>query len=48
MIYTEGSTGKEMYMLLSGELEITARGERLGFLSDGAFFGEKAWPRPHI
>ena len=40
IIYVEGSTGKEMYMLLSGELEITARGERLGFLSDGAFFGE--------
>eukprot|EP01046_Picozoa_sp_COSAG06_P045080 COSAG06_NODE_6176_length_3067_cov_6.619272_5_plen_43_part_00 len=27
-------------MLISGELEITAGGERLGFLSDGAFFGE--------
>ena len=40
VIYAEGSTGKEMYMLLSGELEITQRGERLGFLSDGAFFGE--------
>ena len=40
VIYLEGSTGKEMYMLLSGELEILARGERLRFLSDGAFFGE--------
>ena len=40
VIYLEGSTGKEMYMLLSGELEILSRGERLGFLSDGAFFGE--------
>lgn len=40
VIYTEGSIGKEMYMLLSGELEITCVGERLGFLSDGSFFGE--------
>ena len=30
----------QMYLLLSGELEITVRGERLGFLSDGSFFGE--------
>jgi hypothetical protein len=36
VIYAEGSAGKEMYLLLSGELEITANGERLGFLSDGA------------
>jgi CRP-like cAMP-binding protein len=40
VIYSEGSTGKEMYVLISGELEITAGGERLGFLSDGSFFGE--------
>jgi CRP-like cAMP-binding protein len=40
VIYAEGSTGKEMYILINGELEITAGGERLGFLSDGAFFGE--------
>ncbi len=40
VIYAEGTTGKEIYLLLSGELEITANGERLGFLSDGAFFGE--------
>lgn len=40
IIYAEGTTGKEMYLLLSGELEITANDERLGFLSDGAFFGE--------
>ena len=32
VIYAEGTTGKEMYLLLSGELEITANGERLGFL----------------
>jgi len=40
VIYSEESTGKEMYLLLEGELEITSSGERLGFLSDGAFFGE--------
>jgi CRP-like cAMP-binding protein len=40
VIYAEGSSGQDMYMLLRGELEITVRGERLGFLSDGAFFGE--------
>lgn len=40
VIYCEDSSGKEMYMLLEGELEITSHGERLGFLSDGAFFGE--------
>eukprot|EP01043_Picozoa_sp_COSAG02_P024418 COSAG02_NODE_1333_length_13206_cov_221.257801_10_plen_262_part_00 len=40
VIYSEGTTGKELYLLLSGELEITVNGERLGFLSDGAFFGE--------
>lgn len=40
VIYSEGSTGKEMYVLISGELEITVGGERLGFLSDGSFFGE--------
>jgi hypothetical protein len=44
VIYTQGSSGTEMYMLLSGELEIThinglGQSERLGFLSDGAFFG---------
>ena len=27
-------------MLMSGELEVCKNGERLGFLSDGAFFGE--------
>ena len=45
VIYTQGSSGTEMYMLLSGELEITiinqmGSSQRLGFLSDGAFFGE--------
>ena len=40
VIFAEGTSGKEMYFLLSGELEITSQGQRLGFLSDGAFFGE--------
>ena len=35
-IYSEGSSGKEMYILLEGELEVTSKGERLGFLGDGA------------
>ena len=29
-----------MYMLMVGELEVISKGQRLGFLSDGAFFGE--------
>lgn len=40
VIFEEGSTGNEMYMLMVGELEVTQHGQRLGFLSDGAFFGE--------
>ena len=40
VIYSEGTVGQEMYVLISGELEITVAGTRLGFLSDGAFFGE--------
>lgn len=40
LVFAEGSVGKEMYILISGELEITCNGARLGFLSDGAFFGE--------
>ena len=36
VVYSESSTGKEMYLLLEGELEITSGGERLGFLGDGA------------
>ena len=39
-IVTEGQPGREMFILLSGEVEVTQRGKRLGFLSDGAFFGE--------
>eukprot|EP01048_Picozoa_sp_COSAG05_P011647 COSAG05_NODE_1112_length_5856_cov_11.397082_2_plen_976_part_00 len=43
-IIREGEPGKEMYMIMSGEVEVTERrgnnDERLGFLSEGAFFGE--------
>ena len=39
-IFGEGETGREMYMLLSGEIEVSQGGHRLGFLSDGAYFGE--------
>jgi signal-transduction protein with cAMP-binding, CBS, and nucleotidyltransferase domain len=40
VVYSEGSVGKEMYVLITGELEVTVNDTRLGFLSDGAFFGE--------
>lgn len=40
IIYGEGTTGREMYIVIAGELEITAAGQRLGFISDGGFFGE--------
>ena len=33
VIMMEGSVGTEMYMIISGELEITREGLRLGFLS---------------
>ena len=39
-IYGEGTTGRELYIVISGELEISADGARLGFISDGGFFGE--------
>lgn len=43
-VISEGEPGKEMYMLMSGEVEVTERrgqeNMRLGFLSEGAFFGE--------
>jgi len=39
-IIEEGSTGTELYILVSGECEISSKNERLGFLADGAFFGE--------
>ena len=41
----EGEAGAEMYMLMSGEVEVlvgagTKHQSRLGFLSSGSFFGE--------
>eukprot|EP01050_Picozoa_sp_SAG11_P033062 SAG11_NODE_11047_length_787_cov_1.039244_1_plen_261_part_11 len=39
-IITEGVSGREMYMLMSGEVEVSVSNKRLGFLSEGAFFGE--------
>ena len=42
VVLQEGSSGTEMYIVLSGEMEISHQGQRLGFLSDGAFFGEVA------
>lgn len=40
VVYGEGTTGRELYIVIAGELEISVGGERLGFISDGGFFGE--------
>lgn len=39
-IIREGDTGSEMYMVIKGEVEVLQDGMRLGFLAEGAFFGE--------
>ena len=44
-VMEEGQPGREMYMLMSGELEVFKKdvdgnNHRLGFLSEGSFFGE--------
>ena len=39
-ILTEGECGSEMYMVIHGEVEVKQKSRRLGFLSEGAFFGE--------
>ena len=39
-IMKEGSVGQEMYMIMTGEVEVLSGTQRLGFLSEGAFFGE--------
>lgn len=39
-IINQGESGKEMYMVMSGEVEVSENQVRLGFLSEGAFFGE--------
>jgi CRP-like cAMP-binding protein len=46
-IMEEGKPGRELYMILKGELEVFKRDDRnieqrLGFLSEGSFFGESA------
>eukprot|EP01043_Picozoa_sp_COSAG02_P030124 COSAG02_NODE_1909_length_10419_cov_238.761725_7_plen_1462_part_00 len=40
IVYQEGKYGTEMYFIVRGEVEVSLDGERLGFLSEGAFFGE--------
>eukprot|EP01052_Picozoa_sp_SAG31_P063969 SAG31_NODE_22861_length_516_cov_1.151079_1_plen_123_part_01 len=51
VIIAEGEPGKEMYIVMSGEVEVSEKRltgnpddpisvERLGFLAEGAFFGE--------
>lgn len=35
----EGKFGEDMYFVISGMLEVLVNGERLGFLAEGAFFG---------
>ena len=39
-IIAEGQPGTEMYLLMSGEVEVSKDREILGFLSEGSFFGE--------
>ena len=39
-IMKEGTVGTEMYMVMAGEVEVLTGGQRLGFLAEGAFFGE--------
>ena len=41
-VMNEGESGREMYMVISGELEVLQNEQRLGFLSEGSFFGEGA------
>eukprot|EP01051_Picozoa_sp_SAG22_P021924 SAG22_NODE_5043_length_1101_cov_6.185629_1_plen_92_part_10 len=40
-IILEGQVGSELYLVLKGEVEVTKDGTRLGFLSEGSFFGER-------
>jgi hypothetical protein len=43
-VFTGGDVGHEMYVVLRGEVEITAgkSADRLGFIGQDGFFGEKA------
>lgn len=40
IVFHEGTFGEDMYFVISGMLEALAGGERLGYLGEGAFFGE--------
>lgn len=40
IVIQEGTPGVEMYFVMKGEVEVTKSGDRLGFLSEGSFFGE--------
>jgi CRP/FNR family transcriptional regulator, cyclic AMP receptor protein len=39
---TEGDRGREFFVLLEGEAEVTRRGERINTMREGDFFGEIA------
>jgi CRP-like cAMP-binding protein len=39
---TEGDRGREFFVLLSGEAEVTRRGEHINTMKEGDFFGEVA------
>jgi len=39
---TEGDRGREFFVLLKGEAEVTRRGERINTMKEGDFFGEIA------
>ena len=41
-VFIEGESSTEMYIIMSGEVEVEKAGASLGFLSEGAFFGETA------
>ena len=40
IVYQEGKFGEDLYFVISGEVEVSIGGERLGFLGEGAFFGK--------
>ena len=42
VIYEQGKVGSEMYFIMMGEFEVLVDGHRIGFLGQGAFFGENA------
>lgn len=41
-IMLEGTPGRELFMLMKGEVVMTKDNARMGFLGEGAFFGEPA------